>query len=69
MQVEFLRVSGGQLPALAEGQDSEQAGVGTSPEPKPGVDNNTKGEIIPNLPKEMVEQAYERLKARGGNFV
>ncbi|KAJ5123722.1 hypothetical protein N7448_009819 [Penicillium atrosanguineum] len=69
MQVEFLRVSGGQLPALAEEQDPEQTGAETCPEPKAGaVDDNANGEIIPDLPKDMVEQAYERLKARGGNF-
>ncbi|KAJ6113983.1 hypothetical protein N7523_007300 [Penicillium sp. IBT 18751x] len=69
MQVEFLRVSGGQLPALAEGQDPEQTGVRLSTEPQAGaVDDNAKGEVIPELPKDMIEQAYERLKARGGHF-
>lgn len=70
MQVEFLRVSGGQLPALAEGQDPEETSVETGAEPKTGAaDENAKGEIIPDLPKDMIERAYERLKARGGNFV
>ncbi|KAJ5195434.1 uncharacterized protein N7498_008872 [Penicillium cinerascens] len=70
MQVEFLRVSGGQLPALAEGQDPEETAIETDAEPKTGAaDENASGEIIPDLPKDMIERAYERLKARGGNFV
>jgi autophagy-related protein 17 len=69
MQVQFLRVSGGQLPALADGQEPEQSGVETNADPKiSAADENAEGEIIPDLPKDMIERAYGRLKARGGNF-
>lgn len=69
MQVQFLRVAGGQLPALAQEQDPEHVGVETGAEPKTGVaDDNADGEIIPDLPKDIVKRAFERLKARGGNF-
>lgn len=71
MQVQFLRLSGGQLEgALAEGQEADQpmeAEADAYPKSR-AADDNPEGELIPALPKDVIEHAYARLKARTGGF-
>ncbi|KAJ5280737.1 Autophagy-related protein 17 [Penicillium angulare] len=72
MHVEFQRLSGGHLEgALPETEDQDQPPK-VEPNPEAGVTAETEaehGETIPNLPKEVVEHAYARLKARTREFV
>ncbi|KAJ5172391.1 hypothetical protein N7492_004984 [Penicillium capsulatum] len=71
MQVQFQRVSGGQLEgALTEGQEQE-APVEADMRPiskSGGIDEHAEGEVIPSLPKGVVELALGRLTARTRNF-
>lgn len=72
MHVEFQRLSGGHLEgALPETEDQDQPSkVETAPEAAFAAENEAEhGETIPNLPKEVVEHAYARLKARTREFV
>lgn len=71
MQVQFQRLSGGQLEgALTDGQEQENTvDVGSLPMSKSGgIDENAEGEIIPNLPKDVIELALRRLTARTRTF-
>ncbi|KAJ5777582.1 hypothetical protein N7520_000828 [Penicillium odoratum] len=66
MHVEFLRLSGGHLEGAlpdAERQIPAQADA------KIGLAGNEEEEIVPDLPKEVVEHAYARLQARNRDFV
>lgn len=71
MQVHFQRLSGGQLEgALTDGQEQETP-VDADPRPvskSGGIDGNAEGEIIPSLPKDVIELALGRLTARTRNF-
>ncbi|CAI7612665.1 unnamed protein product [Penicillium viridicatum] len=67
MQVQFLRLSGGNLDNESEAQNAVKepsvheytGGV------KAGVpDGNNEGEQIPDLPRDLIEEAYARVKAR-----
>lgn len=66
MQVEFLRVSGGQLESARVNEDGNQtqdADAGASTKiTTPG--DTSEGEIIPALPKDVIEQAFSRVRAR-----
>jgi autophagy-related protein 17 len=65
MQVQFLRLSGGHLEStLAEGQEPEQPDTGDYETDLKKAAQEEEGELIPNLSKHVVEQAYARLKAR-----
>lgn len=70
MQVQFLRLSGGQLEgARTEGQEQEKPGNAGPPDSKLGeAEENAEGEVIPNLPKDVVELALGRLTARNRHF-
>lgn len=70
MQVQFLRLSGGQLEGgPGEEQAPEQAtGAEPSQEIKAPADfEHAQGEVIPELPRDIIEQAYTRLEARSGS--
>ncbi|KAF3386386.1 Autophagy-related protein 17 [Penicillium rolfsii] len=72
MQVQFHRLAGGQLEGvLAEAREIDQHRepqiVAGSTNPS-AVDDAAEGEIIPALPKDVVDQAYARLKARTRAF-
>jgi autophagy-related protein 17 len=67
MQVQFLRLSGGHLDGNpAPGDIPEQSSAYELTEAvKSGFpDDSAEGEHIPNLPKDLIEQAYARVKAR-----
>jgi autophagy-related protein 17 len=67
MQVQFLRLSGGYLDGNpAPGDIPEQSSTYELTEAvKSGFpDDSAEGEHIPNLPKDLIEQAYARVKAR-----
>ncbi|KAJ5550365.1 hypothetical protein N7535_001697 [Penicillium sp. DV-2018c] len=65
MQVQFSRLSGGQLDGDPENAAEERDPRDYTPLAKPGVtDTSTDGEHIPDLPRDLVEQAYARVKAR-----
>ncbi|CAL5868066.1 uncharacterized protein PFLUO_LOCUS2289 [Penicillium psychrofluorescens] len=65
MQVQFLRLAGGHLEStLAEGHEPEQPDTGHYEPDLKKVAQGAEGELIPDLPKQVVEQAYARLKAR-----
>ncbi|KAJ5316551.1 hypothetical protein PENANT_c019G10760 [Penicillium antarcticum] len=70
MQVQFLRLSGGHLdgnPALEDTKEQSRAHE-LAEAVKPGVpDDSAEGEHIPTLPKDLIEQAYARVKARHKN--
>lgn len=64
MQVEFLRVSGGQLEgALGKEEETENqdAGAGAN---VTTTEDPSQGELIPALPKDVIEQAYARVRTR-----
>ncbi|KAJ5432190.1 Autophagy-related protein 17 [Penicillium daleae] len=72
MQVQFQRIAGGQLEGVfEEGRDTEdltetqRAAEGTT---RGVTDDTAEGELIPSLPKDVVDQAYARLKARTRAF-
>ncbi|OOF99548.1 hypothetical protein ASPCADRAFT_203321 [Aspergillus carbonarius ITEM 5010] len=67
MRIEFRRISGGNLKGVTAGQlDGQDQPAAESQEPQtaPSGDNAEEGEVIPNLPKTVVEGALNRLKAR-----
>jgi autophagy-related protein 17 len=77
MRVEFRRISGGILKGVSAEQPEEEedeAAAVTTDEPKEeiqaqpsGGENADVGEMIPDLPRQVVEQAFARLKARAKN--
>ncbi|CAI7614223.1 unnamed protein product [Penicillium pancosmium] len=69
MQVEFLRVSGGQLEgALGNEEHSENQDDGAGAK-VPMTEDPSQGEVIPALPKDVVEQAYARVRSRTRDLV
>lgn len=70
MQVQFLRLSGGQLEGARTEEQEQEKPVGAGPpDSKLGeAEENAEGEIIPNLPKDVVELALGRLTARNRHF-
>jgi len=71
MQVEFLRVSGGQLENARGNEDNNQtqnthADASTKIAP---TGDTSEGEIIPALPKDVIEQALSRVRARTHDLV
>ncbi|KAJ5949287.1 hypothetical protein N7454_000871 [Penicillium verhagenii] len=70
MHVDFLRLSGGQLEgASPETQEQGPATeTGTPPGAKIEVAGGEEDESAPDLPKEVIEHAYARLKARTREF-
>lgn len=70
MQVQFLRLSGGQLEgALEEEQRQDQPAEAQEAcqNVKSGSgEEHAPGEVIPELPKDVIEHAYARVKARSG---
>lgn len=73
MQVQFHRIAGGQLEGvLHEARDAEQqhseAQMAAESTNREVIDEAAEGEIIPNLPKDVVDQAYARLQARTRAF-
>ncbi|KAJ5564373.1 hypothetical protein N7513_000615 [Penicillium frequentans] len=70
MHVEFFRLPGGNLEgALPEAQGQVPAEAAAGPEAKIAHAGSEEEEIVPDLPKEVVEHAYARLKARTREFV
>jgi autophagy-related protein 17 len=72
MQVQFHRLAGGQLEGLLEEareikQHREAQTVAESANHS-AIDDAAEGELIPSLPKDVVDQAYARLKARTRAF-
>ncbi|KAF9884880.1 autophagy protein 17 [Aspergillus nanangensis] len=69
MRIEFQRISGGNLKGLqAEDPAAEDVTqVNPKEEPRHPPGSNDDGELIPELPKALVEQAIARLKARSRN--
>lgn len=64
MQVQFHLLAGGQLEGVLEGtRDAE-----LHDDIQVATDDSAEGELIPNLPKDVVDQAYARLKARTRAF-
>ncbi|KAJ5668645.1 hypothetical protein N7462_009715 [Penicillium macrosclerotiorum] len=68
MQVRFLRTAGGQLDGnhVEEGDPQPRTDSGA---PVGITDDSVEGEVIPDLPKDVVEKAYARMKARSREFV
>ncbi|KAL4803443.1 autophagy-related protein 17 [Aspergillus unguis] len=67
MRVEFQRISGGLLKgALEPGAEQDDQSQANQPEPEPAHESNS-GEVIPDLPKTLVEQALARLKSKRAN--
>ncbi|KAL4736924.1 autophagy-related protein 17 [Aspergillus similis] len=71
MRVEFRRISGGPLKGVLaspdQGQDpqpDEGEQLGQQDPQNPGDADSRFGEVIPDLPKELVEQALARLKSK-----
>ncbi|CAI7648374.1 unnamed protein product [Penicillium discolor] len=67
MEVQFLRLSGGHLDNEPEAQNAvEEPSVHEyTGGAKAGVpDGNSEGEQIPDLPRDLIEEAYARVKAR-----
>ncbi|KAI9376082.1 autophagy-related protein 17 [Aspergillus egyptiacus] len=65
MRVEFRRISGGTLKGvLEENPDQGPAEVERRDQPVQSCDASHDGEIIPDLPKSLVEQALARLKSK-----
>ncbi|PWY89427.1 hypothetical protein BO94DRAFT_35166 [Aspergillus sclerotioniger CBS 115572] len=67
MRIEFRRISGGNLKGVTAGQPDGQDQPAAEPQETqtaPAGDNTEEGEVIPNLPKSVVEGALNRLKAR-----
>jgi autophagy-related protein 17 len=64
MQVQFHRLAGGQLEGVLEGTRDAEQHIDT----QVATDDSAEGELIPNLPKDVVDQAYARLKARTRAF-
>ncbi|GLI80367.1 autophagy- protein 17 [Penicillium ochrochloron] len=72
MQVKFQRLAGGQLEGvLEEARETEQHNEAqkiAESTNRDAIDDATDGEIIPIMPKDVVDQAYARLKARTRAF-
>jgi autophagy-related protein 17 len=69
MQVEFLRVSGGQLEGALdneEGLENQDDGAGAK---VPMAEDPSQGEVIPALPKDVIEQAYARVRSKERDLV
>ncbi|KAL5001314.1 autophagy-related protein 17 [Aspergillus recurvatus] len=76
MRVEFRRISGGPLKGVLESLDQ---GQGRQPDEggqsgqqaiqTPGDADSSFGEVIPDLPKSLVEQALARLKSKRQNIL
>ncbi|KAL4749184.1 hypothetical protein BDW72DRAFT_178804 [Aspergillus terricola var. indicus] len=71
MRVEFRRISGGPLKGALESPDQGQGPqpdegeqLGQQDLQNPGDADSRFGEVIPDLPKELVEQALARLKSK-----
>ncbi|KAJ5773811.1 hypothetical protein N7457_008707 [Penicillium paradoxum] len=65
MQVQFARLSGGHLDGDTEDAPNEANAHDYMDAANTGVsEDNGEGEHIPDLPKDLVEQAYARVKAR-----
>ncbi|KAL3471941.1 autophagy-related protein 17 [Aspergillus californicus] len=65
MRVEFHRISGGTLKGvLEENPDQDPSDPGPREEPVPTPEGSNDGEILPDLPKSLVEQAIARLKSK-----
>ncbi|KAJ5102546.1 Autophagy-related protein 17 [Penicillium argentinense] len=71
MQVKFLRLSGGQLEgALTAEENTKDRGVDTSADAQITTPEDlAEGEVIPSLPKDIIERAYARVKARTRDLV
>lgn len=68
MQVQFLRLSGGQLEGVvgvAQDPESNDQGQNIAKSTGFGI---SEGEVIPDLPQDLVEQAYNHLKERTRAF-
>ncbi|KAJ5585579.1 Autophagy-related protein 17 [Penicillium hispanicum] len=71
MQVQFLRLAGGQLEGALTGTPEQKPPSGSLATIEPiskRADETPEGEIIPELPKDVIEHAYARLKARTRDF-
>ncbi|CAG8937881.1 unnamed protein product [Penicillium salamii] len=66
MQVQFLRLAGGHLDGAPNVEDEPQDGDHHHPESAKADDPtcHNQGEHIPDLPRDLIEQAYARVKAR-----
>ncbi|XRM39205.1 Autophagy-related protein 17 [Aspergillus tubingensis] len=66
MRIEFRRISGGNLKGVSPEQpDAQDQPAAEANEPQPAPSESTEeGEVIPHLPKSLVEEALHRLKAR-----
>lgn len=66
MQVQFLRLAGGQLDGdrIAENLTGDSGNESTEAAKAEAAQIQTQGEQIPDLPKDLIEQAYARVKTR-----
>ncbi|RDW76774.1 autophagy-related protein 17 [Aspergillus mulundensis] len=70
MRVEFCRISGGLLKGVLDSDQGQgpQPDKGGQDQPEPshthGDTSSSSGEVIPDLPKSLVEQALARLKSK-----
>ncbi|KAI9926392.1 hypothetical protein ASPWEDRAFT_45534 [Aspergillus wentii DTO 134E9] len=72
MRVEFRRISGGNLKGASEQNPDQEEAVAGEPKEgshniQPPEENTDVGEVIPDLPRQVVEQAFARLKSRAKN--
>lgn len=67
MRVEFMRISGGNLKGVPDDADDHDGAVEQEEKDRPQSaieDDNAEGDVIPDLPKQAVEQAFMRLNSR-----
>lgn len=68
MRVQFSRIAGGVLQGRSKQDDGREAGRGTEEEVKfdsaATGNHDEEGETIPDLPKQVVEKAFNRINAR-----
>ena len=72
MQVRFQRISGGTLEGFLrkEAEKKQASDSRNAVDVMPDLDDeSTAGESIPELPKDAIESAYARLKARARDFI
>lgn len=72
MQIQFLRLSGGQLESAREEEQlpDQPTEVRAGQDIRPVADDeNAQGEVIPDMPKDVIEHAYARHRARSGSLV
>ncbi|KAL4785411.1 autophagy-related protein 17 [Aspergillus varians] len=72
MRVEFHRISGGPLKGVLEEnhrEDPESEGNEQQPEQHVHNEESGSGEVIPDLPKALVEQALARLQSKNRNVL